>query len=304
MRAPLSVPAADPDRLKRFVAFFLVYVMWGTNFLAIRYAVQTLPPFVLMGVRCLLAGSCLYVWARLRGDSAPTPAQWRAAAPAGLLLFLLCHGLLAWSQRHVTSGVAALTMATIPAWMTVLDWIWARGPRPRAGVWIGIALGLAGLAVLATPSSWSGGVSASGLMVLLVSAFGWAAGSIVSRASRLPSSVVLATGMQLLIGGLGLIATATVLGELGAFDPAAVSVRSWLGFLYMVGMSSIVVFTAYVWLLRVSTPARVGGYAFANPLVAVLLGWAVGGEPLTACTAVAALLIVAGVATIVTRRER
>lgn len=294
----------DVSRAKLFGAFFLIYVVWGSNFLAIRYAVETIPPFLLMGVRSLLAGVCLFAWARLRGAERPTPQHWRAAAAAGVLLFLGCHGLLAWAQRRVPSGVAALALATIPVWMTLLDWLLARGRRPGPSVWTGIALGFFGLGVLAAPGRGTGTVDLLGILALLASAFAWAAGSIVGRESRLPSSVVLATGMQLLAGGLALVAVSVGAGEAFAFDPTGVSSRSILGFVYMVVASSILALTAYVWLLRVSTPSRVGSYAFVNPLVAVLIGWAVGGEPLTARTAVAALLIVAGVASIVTGRRR
>lgn len=294
----------DVSKARLFGAFFLIYVVWGSNFLAIRYAVETIPPFLLMGVRSLLAGVCLFAWARLRRAPPPTLHEWRAAAAAGVLLFLGCHGLLAWAQRRVPSGVAALALATIPLWMTLLDWLWARGRRPRSPVWIGLTLGLLGLGVLVGPGRGKGSVDAIGLMALLVSAFAWAAGSILGRKSRLPSSVVLSTGMQLIAGGLALLLVSTVLREMTGFDPAGVPARSILGFAYMVGASSILAFTAYVWLLRVSTPSRVASYAFVNPLVAVFVGWAFGGEAVTARTAFAALLIVAGVAAIVVKFRR
>lgn len=287
------------SKAKLLGAFFLIYIVWGSNFLAIRYAVETIPPFLLMGVRSLLAGVCLFAWARLRGADRPTPRHWRAAASAGVLLFLGCHGLLAWAQQRVPSGIAALALATIPLWMTLLDWLWAHGPRPAGTVWIGIALGLFGLGVLVAPGRGIGAVGPIALVALLASAFAWAAGSIVGRKSRLPSSVVLATGMQLLAGGLALVAVSVGIGEAVRFDPTGVSSRSILGFVYMVVGSSILAFTAYVWLLRVSTPSRVASYAFVNPLVAVFVGWAFGGEAVTARTVVAALLIVAGVAAIV-----
>jgi drug/metabolite transporter (DMT)-like permease len=301
-------PAADEEgersdigRSKLFGAFLLIYVVWGSNFLAIRYAVETIPPFLLMGVRSFLAGACLFAWARFRGTERPTMPHWRAAASAGVLLFLGCHGLLAWAQQRVPSGIAALALATIPLWMTLLDWLWARGPRPAITVWIGIAIGLFGLGVLVAPGRDRGAIDSIALAALLASAFAWAAGSIVGRKSRLPSSVVLATGMQLLAGGLALLVVSVATGETARFDPTAVSFRSILGFVYMVVASSILAFTAYIWLLRISTPSRVGSYAFVNPLVAVFIGWTVGGEALTARTAVAALLIVMGVAAIVVR---
>ena len=302
----LSLTGSEPSghRAKLLGAFFLIYFVWGSNFLAIRYAVETIPPFLLMGVRSVLAGSCLYLAARVSGAMRPAPSEWRAAARVGLVLFLGCHGLLAWAQRRVPSGVAALGLATIPLWMTLLDWLWAGARRPGAPVWIGLTLGLAGLTVLIGPGRWSGTVDAVGVFALVVSAYCWAFGSILSRRSRLPSSVMLSTGMQLVAGGLALLVLSLGSGEVLRFDAGAVSARSLLGFAYMVIAASILAFTAYVWLLRVSTPARVSSYAFVNPLVAVFVGWAVGGEPLTARTAVASLLIVAGVAAIVAGRNR
>jgi drug/metabolite transporter (DMT)-like permease len=296
-------PGLDAHQLRVLGAFLLIYVIWGSNFLAIRYAIETVPPFLLMGVRSMLAGLCLYVWARLRAADPPTLAHWRAAAIVGVLLFVGCHGLLAWAQGRVPSGVAALGMATLPLWMTLLDWLWARAPRPGLPVWIGLALGLLGLSVLIGPGSWSGAVDATGLLVIQASGFSWALGSIKARRSHLPESVVLSTGMQLIAGGAALQVIAVVAGEVAGFDPRAISLRSLLGFTYMVGAASIVAFTAYVWLLRVSTPSRVASYAFVNPLVAVVLGAAVAGEPLTARTALAAVLILAAVAAILSGRR-
>jgi drug/metabolite transporter (DMT)-like permease len=296
-------PGLDAHQMRVLGAFLLIYVIWGSNFLAIRYAIETVPPFLLMGVRSMLAGICLYLWARLRSADPPTLAHWRAAAVVGVLLFLGCHGLLAWAQGRVASGVAALGMATLPLWMTLLDWLWAGAPRPGLPVWLGLALGLFGLAVLIGPGSWSGAVDTTGLLVIQASGFAWALGSIKARRSHLPGSVVLSTGMQLMAGGAALLLVALVSGEVARFDLQGVSLRSALGFAYMVGAASIIAFTAYVWLLRVSTPSRVASYAFVNPLVAVLLGAAVGGEPLTARTALAAVLILAAVAAILSGRR-
>jgi len=296
--------AAEAGGPKLLAAFFLIYFVWGANYLAIRYSLETVPPFLLMGARSFLAGVCLYAWARLRAAERPEPHHWRAAAPVGILLFLGCHGLLAWAQRRVPSGVAALGLATIPLWMTLLDWRWARARRPGAPVWLGLGLGTLGLAVLVGPGGWSRAVDAIGLGALLASALAWATGSILARQSRLPSSVVLSTGMQLVAGGAGLAVVAVATGEAASFDPLGVSARSMLAFAYMVGAASILAFTAYVWLLRVSTPSLVASYAFVNPLVAVALGWAVGGEALTPRTVLASLLIVAGVAAIVTGRKK
>jgi drug/metabolite transporter (DMT)-like permease len=321
MRASIDPTAAAPSRVgsnppsvasvglgdhqtKVLGAFLLIYVVWGSNFLAIRYAIETIPPFLLMGVRSLLAGFCLYLWARFRSDERPTLAHWRAAAIVGVMLFLGCHGLLAWAQGRVPSGVAALGMATLPLWMTLLDWLWAGAPRPGVPVWLGLGLGLLGLSVLVGPGSWGGAVDLTGLLALQASGFAWALGSVKARRSRLPTSVVLSTGMQLVAGGAALTLVSVLSGEAMGFDPGTVSMRSLMGFAYMVVGASILAFTAYVWLLRVSTPSRVASYAFVNPLVAVVLGSSVGGEPLTGRTALAAVLILAAVAAILSGRRR
>ena len=285
-------------------AFLLIYVVWGSNFLAIRYAIETIPPFLLMGVRSMLAGLCLYLWARLRAAEPPTLAHWRAAAIVGVMLFLGCHGLLAWAQGRVPSGVAALGMATLPLWMTLLDWLWAGAPRPGVPVWLGLGLGLLGLSVLVGPGSWGGAVDTTGLLVIQASGFSWALGSIKARRSHLPGSVVLSTGMQLIAGGAALTLVSVLSGEAMRFDAGAVSLRSLMGFTYMVVGASILAFTAYVWLLRVSTPSRVASYAFVNPLVAVVVGSSVGGEPLNARTGLAAALILAAVAAILSGKRR
>ena len=256
-----------------------------------------------MGVRSLLAGLCLYLWARLRSDERPTLEHWRAAVLVGVMLFLGCHGLLAWAQQRVPSGVAALGMATLPLWMTLLDWLWAGARRPGLPVWLGLVLGLLGLAVLVGPGIRGEAMNGPAILALQASGFAWALGSVKARRSRLPTSVVMSTGMQLISGGAALALVSLVSGEATNFSPAAVSMRSVLGFAYMVGAASILAFTAYVWLLRVSTPSRVASYAFVNPLVAVVLGAAVGGEPLNARTALAAVLILAAVAAILSGRR-
>jgi drug/metabolite transporter (DMT)-like permease len=216
----------------------------------------------------------------------------------GALLFVGCHGLLAWAEQTVPSGVAALVLATIPLWMTLLDWAWG-GARPRGQAVVGLALGFVGLLVLVRPGS-NQTTPPSGLMALVLSALAWASGSILSRRLRLPSSLVLASGMQLLAGGSALAAAGLALGEGARIDAGVLAPRALLAFGYMVVAASLVGFTAYMWLLRVSTPARVGTYAFVNPLVALLVGWAIGGESLSARTLLASLVIVAGVALIVT----
>jgi drug/metabolite transporter (DMT)-like permease len=284
-------------RLRLLAAFGAIYFLWGSNFLAIRYAAEAMPPLLMMGVRSLIAGALLFAWARLRGGERPAPGQWPAAALVGTVLFLGCHGLLAWAEQTVPSGVAALVLATIPVWMTLLDAA-TGGARPgRQGV-VGLALGLLGLLVLIGPAPGEG-TPFTDLLALVLSAFAWAAGSILSRRLPRPPSLVLASGMQLLVGGLALTGVGLALGEAGRLDAGALAPRALLSFAYMVVASSLIGFTAYMWLLRVSTPARVGTYAFVNPVVALVVGSVFGGESLGARTLGASLVIVAGVALIV-----
>jgi drug/metabolite transporter (DMT)-like permease len=295
--------AMPPSPLAVAAAFAAIYLLWGSNFLAIRIAVETIPPFLLMGARSLVAGIILLGWALAREGRRPRRQHWYGAAGVGTLLFLVGHGGLAWAQQHVPSGVAALLMATIPLWMVLLEWRLLGAARPGAATWAGLALGLAGIALLVGPGP--AGATATPLgpaLVLMASAFGWAAGSIGSRLVPAPPSVAAATGQQLVVGGILLLAVAAAAGELS--QAPAVSGRSLLAMAYMVVAASLVSFTAYVWLLRVSTPGRVSSYAFVNPVVAVFVGWALGGEAVTPRTLVAAAVIVLGVVLIVTTRSR
>lgn len=262
-----------------------------------------MPPFLMMAVRSLLAGAILVAWASLREGDRATRRQWASAAVVGVVLFLGCHGLLAWAQQTVPSGIAALVLATIPVWMTLLDWA-AGGARPNARSVAGLALGLLGLTILIAPGARGAhGASATGLAVLVASAFAWAAGSILARRVGLPSGLVLASGIQLLAGGAALTIVGLALGETRRLGPAMFAPRPMLAFAYMIGISSLLCFTAYMWLLRVSTPARVGSYAFVNPVVALFVGWAFGGEGLHARTLAASLVVVTGVALIVLSRN-
>lgn len=257
-----------------------------------------MPPLLMMAVRSLIAGALLFLWARLREGERPAPGQWPAAAAVGTVLFLGCHGLLAWAEQTVPSGVAALPLATIPVWMTLLDWA-TGGERPRWRAVAGLLLGLVGLAFLIGSGS-RGGAPLAGLLALVASAFGWAAGSILSRHLPRPRSVILASGMQLLAGGVALAVVGLAIGEGGRVDARVLAPRAVLAFAYMVVAASLVSFTAYMWLLRVSTPARVGTYAFVNPVVALFVGWTFGGEGFDARTLLASAVIVAGVALVVT----
>jgi len=284
-----------------------VYVIWGSTYLAIRFAVETLPPFLMAGVRFLIAGTLLYGWARWRGVPRATATQWRRATLVGALLLLGGNGLVSLAVTRVPSGLAALLVATVPLWMVLLDALRPGGggaPPPR--VWWGIGLGLVGVGVLVGPASFvSGeGVDPVGAATLIVASVLWAIGSLVSRGAGLPVSARMSTALQMLSGGVLLVLTGTVLGEWSRVDSAAVSSKSVLALAYLILFGAIAGFSAYVWLLRVATPALVGTYAFVNPVVAVVLGWALAGEAFTPRIAAATLVIVAAVALITGVRRR
>lgn len=281
-----------------WTALVALYLFWGTNFLAIRWAAEAMPPFLMMGVRSLLAGALLFGWARFRDGARPGPGQWRPAAAVGVCLFVGCHGLLAWAEQTVPSGIAALVLATIPVWMTLLDWL-GGGQRPRWQGTVGLVLGVGGLFVLVEPGA-ARGAQAAGLLALVFSAFAWAAGSILSRRGARPANVTLASGMQLLCGGGALLAIGLLLGEGARVDSRVLAPRALLSFAYMIGISSLVGFTAYMWLLRVASPTLVGTYAFVNPVVALGAGALVAGEVLLPRALGASFVIVCGVALIVT----
>jgi drug/metabolite transporter (DMT)-like permease len=290
-----------PSRLALVSAFAIIYVVWGSTYLAILFAIDTLPPFLMASMRFLIAGAVLYAWSRTRGGAAaPNRLQWRATAFVGVLLLLGGNGLVVWSEQRIPSGMAALLVGTVPCFMVLLDWLRANGQRPTRLVVAGLALGLLGLIWLVGPDSVMGGGRADllGAAALVLASFSWAFGSIWSRHAPMPASPFLSTAMQMLAAGVALLGVSLLLGEPWRFDVSAVSLRSWLGFLYLVVFGSLVAFSAYVWLLRASTPERVSTYAYVNPVVAVLLGAAFAGEALTVRMAVAAVVIVSGVALI------
>ena len=291
-------------RMRLLGAFLCVFVVWGTNFLAIRYMVETIPPFMAMGVRSVTAGVILYAWSRLRGGSRPELPAWKAAALVGAFFFLGAHGALAWGETRVPSGIAALVMATIPVWLVIVDWLGAKGKRPGLGIWLGLAFGLAGLVVLTDPRTIQGSGSLAGFLVLVTSAPCWAIGSIIARGQPKNHPLTMITGMQLITGGAMLLTASLVLGEFRGFDLAAVSVRSLIALLYTIIFGSVLTLTAYLWLLGEVSAAVVGTYAFVNPMIAVAIGWAFAGEVVTPRVALAGVLILLGVGIIFGTQRR
>jgi drug/metabolite transporter (DMT)-like permease len=282
-------------RWKIAIAFLAVYVFWGMTYLAMRIAVEDIPPYLMAGSRFVLAGALLYAWSRRRGDGPPTREQWRAAAVVGAFLLLGGNASVAWAEQRVPSGLAALLIGVMPIWMVALDWL-RSGSRPSTQVIMGLLLGAIGVGLLVLPQGGGNGVDLLGAAVLVLAAASWAWGSVISRSAPLPRSPFLATSMEMIAGGVICLVVAALAGELQGFSVAQVSGRAGLAWLFLVVFGSLVAFTAYIWLLGVTSIAKVGTYAYVNPIVAVILGWAVLGEPITARTVIAAIVILVGVA--------
>ena len=278
------------------VAFALavVYVVWGSTYLAMAIAIETIPPLLMAGVRYVIAGSLLYAWARATGAPRPQLVHWRSALVVGGLLLLGGNGGVVWSEQRVPSGIAALLVSITPLWMVLMEWLRPKGHRPGLLAWSGLGLGLVGLVMLVRPSA-EGRVDPLGVAVLIFATFSWAAGSLSSRSLPLPGSPQLATAMQMLAGSVLLTAFGLATGEAKEVHLAAISFRSVAALAYLITFGALLGLTAYVWLLRVVPPVLVGTYAYVNPIVAVFLGWLILHEPVTGRTLVAAAVILAGV---------
>ena len=290
-----------PKRATVIAAFAAVYVIWGSTYLFIKYAIETMPPWLMAGTRFGLAGALLYGWVRLRGTDAPSRGAWRTAMITGPLLLLGGNGAVVWAEQRVPSGITALLVAMVPLWMVLVDWLRPGGLRPRWLTGLGIAIGLGGLVILVGPAALAGhagNIDLRGAGVLVFGSLSWAIGSIVARQSERPSSPLLATAIQMLCGGAALVIAGLVSGEAAQVNLAAITLRSLLSYVYLVLFGSLVGYTAYVYLLGATTAARVSTYAYVNPVVAVFLGWMFASEPITARTLVAAAVILVGVATI------
>ena len=293
-------------RARLLAAFAAVYLIWGSTYLAIRFAVETLPPLLMAGVRFLIAGAILLLWARLRdGSPGPTRRDWITGLFGGALLLLGGNGAVVWAEQRVPSGIAALLVAVVPLWMVLLDWLRAGGRRPAALVFAGLGLGLVGLGLLVGPDALraGNGVDPAGAAVLMAGSLSWAVGSLYTKGAPRPSSANIGSGTQMLAGGLCLLVVALLRGEGSQLDLAHASARSLIGFAYLVTFGSLIGFTAYYYLLSHTTAARAATYAYVNPVVAVLLGWAFASEPITSRTLVAAAVILAGVAIITIARD-
>jgi drug/metabolite transporter (DMT)-like permease len=294
-------------KMRILLALLAVYIAWGSTYLAIRFAVETIPPFIMAGTRFLIAGAIVYAWRRLAGDAPPTRNQWRSAGIIGLFLLLGGNGGVTWAEQRVPSGIAALVVASSPLWMVLMDALRPGGRRPNWQTASGVLVGMAGIILLVGPSGWNGAalnLDVAGVVALQLAALFWAVGSLYSRKADLPASLLLGTGMEMLAGSAGLFALGTLSGEWGNLELAAIAPRSLAGLAYLVVAGSLVGFVAYTWLLRVAPTPLVATHAYVNPLIAVLLGSLLAQEAFTPRILLAAAVVVGAVVMINAGRGR
>ncbi|HET8967755.1 MAG TPA: EamA family transporter [Candidatus Acidoferrum sp.] len=304
-----SGPSTPPSRAAAsflvIASFLAVYVIWGSTYFAIRVGLESFPPLLLAGTRHIGAGVILYLLFRKSGTR-PAKAQWITAAITGILLLFGGNGGVCWAEQTVPSGITALLVATVTLWMVLVDWLRPGGHRPSARVLAGIMIGFAGLLILVGPFHLgnSGRVNPVGAVVLVLASLSWACGSLYSKHGALPSSPLLGAGMQALCGGAVLWTVGLLAGEGAHFHPASVTPRAWLAAAYLVVFGSCVGFSAYLYILKKSTAARVATYAFVNPIVALLLGWGFGGEGLSARMLIAGAVILTAVVLVISVPHR
>ena len=284
------------------LAFAIIYFVWGSTFLAIRVGVREVPPLILAAMRFLVAGLVLYGWMIARGERSPNARQWMAASLISILIFVLDYGLLFWAEQRVPSGIAAVMLATIPVFMALSEIIFLRTQRLTFRLALALLIGIGGVAVLVSRSLNLGGtpVDSVGAVALIVASMSWSVSSVFARKLPLPDSKVMSSGAQMLAGGVFLTLTAAALGEFRNFHPSVVSRGAWLALLYLIVAGSIIGFTAYVWLIHHESPTKVGTYAYVNPVVAVLVGYFLGGEALGLRTILGTVFVLISVLVITT----
>ena len=293
-------------RLRIALAFLSIYTIWGSTYLAIRFAIETFPPFLMAAIRFLIAGGVLYAWMCLRGAPRPTLANWKAASIVGGLLLLGGNGGVTKAELVIPSSLAAVLITTVPIWMALLELLRKDRIVPTLHVVIGLVLGFGGVILLVGPGDLggSGGLNPLWAGVLIFAALSWAIGSVYSRNASLPKTPLLGSGMEMLAGGALLLVASLVSQEWAGFQPGNVSFLSLVSFIYLIVFGSLIGFSSYVWLLTKTTTARVSTYAYVNPVVAVFLGYFLAGEQLTLRTLLASSVIVFAVVVITTFKSR
>jgi drug/metabolite transporter (DMT)-like permease len=291
-----------PSRWKVLLAFSIIYLVWGSTFFAIRVGVHEVPPFLLAGMRFLVAGAVMYVWMLAKGTPSPTVRQWSAISLLAVLIFVVDYGLVFWAEQRVPSGITAVMLATIPVFMTLAEILIMKTQRLTFRLACALLVGIAGVGVLVSRSVSFGDapVDPVGAVALIVAAVGWSIGSALTRKLPLPASKAMSSGSQMLAGGVLLLMLAAALNEFRGFRFQDVSVKAWAALIYLIIAGSIIAFTAYVWLIHHESPTKVGTYAYVNPVVAVLVGYFFGGEGLGVRTIAGTALVLVSVVVITT----
>jgi drug/metabolite transporter (DMT)-like permease len=295
-------PVAKAPRWKVLVAFAIIYFVWGSTFLAIRVGVREVPPFLLAGMRFLIAGVVLFLWMRFKGTPTPSLREWSSASLLAILIFVFDYGLLFWAEKRVPSGIAAVMMAMIPAFMALSEILILRTQRLTVRLASALLVGMAGVAVLVSRSLSFGEapIETSGAIALVVASVSWSVASALTRKLPLPAAKTMSSGVQMLAGGVFLTLAAAVLGEFRGFHIQSVSRAAWLSLAYLIVAGSIIGFTAYVWLIHHESPTKVGTYGYVNPVVAVLIGYFLGGEALGPRTILGTVFVLVSVIVITT----
>jgi drug/metabolite transporter (DMT)-like permease len=297
--------SSDRPAWKTLLAFSIIYFAWGSTFLAIRVGVHEVPPLLLAAMRFLAAGVALYGWTVIRREKLPAGREWLSISLLAFLIFVVDYGLLFWAEQKVPSGVAAVMLATIPAFTALAEITILRTQKLTVRLASALLIGIAGVAVLTSRTLNLGGapIDRIGGVGLMIAALSWSIASVLNRKLPLPASKTVSSGAQMLVGGLMLGAISTVAGEWPAFHPAAVSLGAWLALLYLTVVGSIVGFTAYLWLIHHESPTKVGTYAYVNPVVAVILGYLLAGEELGTRTILGTFFVLISVVLITTSRS-
>jgi drug/metabolite transporter (DMT)-like permease len=285
-------------KTKLWTALLAIYIVWGSTYLAIRFAVETIPPFFYASLRFSIAGSILYLWRRAAGDGKPTPANWKSAAIVGTLLLVGGNGLVAFAEQIVPSGIAALVVTTSPFWLVLFESLRAGGTKPTRLSILGLLIGFSGVFLLIGPADFTGSdhrFDAFGVILLLIAPVLWSLGSIYARGADMPKSSLMSTGMQMLTGSAALFMVSVMTGELNGFSFGEVSMRSWWALIYLITFGSLIGFVSYGWLLHNAPVSLMSTYAYVNPVVAVFLGWYFAGESLNVRIAVASAIVIGSV---------
>ena len=282
-------------KTKVWIALLALYIVWGSTYLAIRFSVETIPPFLHASLRFLISGAILYAWRRLAGDEPPTRGNWVATAIVGTALLLGGNGLVAWAEQSVPSGIAALMISTSPFWLVLFESMRAGGAKPTKLAILGLFIGFLGVFILIGPAEITGGegsINPFGAFLLILAPIFWSMGSIFARGADMPKSTLLGTGMEMLMGAVALFLVSLLRGELNGFSLDQVSSRSWMGLLYLITFGSLVGFVSYGWLLHNAPISLTSTYAYVNPVVAVFLGYFLAGESLNGRIAIATVMII------------